>query len=125
MRCLVGCYAGKATRRRGNFDAVVGGPRDTPSTPIHGFVPHVRRQLLGKLKPVQVAQCPLTNLPDSSMGRWGGGVTADQMSWTIWTRPKLVTKIRFVEWTAEGRLSQAAFLGLRTDKTAKDVLPES
>jgi hypothetical protein len=28
-----------------------------------------------------------------------------------WTRPKLVTQIRFVEWTADGRLRHAAFQG--------------
>jgi hypothetical protein len=29
------------------------------------------------------------------------------------------------EWTAEGRLQHAAFLGLRDDKAPKDVLRES
>jgi bifunctional non-homologous end joining protein LigD len=38
-----------------------------------------------------------------------------------WLKPTLVAQIRFVEWTAEGRLRHAAFLGLRTDKAAKDV----
>ncbi|RPH56510.1 MAG: hypothetical protein EHM89_15335 [Acidobacteria bacterium] len=28
-------------------------------------------------------------------------------------KPELVAQIRFVEWTAEGRLRHAAFLGLR------------
>jgi bifunctional non-homologous end joining protein LigD len=72
-----------------------------------------------------VARCPFTNLPDAVTGRWGGGVTADQMSEMQWTRPKLVAQIRFVEWTAESRLRHAAFLGLRTDKDAKDVTRES
>jgi ATP-dependent DNA ligase len=67
----------------------------------------------------------ITNLPDAVTGRWGGGVTTDQMSEIQWTRPKLVAQIRFVEWTAEGRLRHAAFLGLRTDKVAKDVTRES
>jgi len=33
----------------------------------------------------------------------------------------LVAQIRFVEWTAEGRLRHAAFLGLRSDKSAREV----
>jgi bifunctional non-homologous end joining protein LigD len=42
----------------------------------------------------------------------------------VWTRPKVVVQIRFVEWTAEGRLRDAAFLGMRPDKSAKEVLRE-
>jgi bifunctional non-homologous end joining protein LigD len=38
-----------------------------------------------------------------------------------WTRPQLVAQVKFVEWTGEGRLRHAVFLGLRTDKAAKDV----
>jgi bifunctional non-homologous end joining protein LigD len=41
-----------------------------------------------------------------------------------WTRPKLVAHIEFVERTAEGCLRHAAFLGLRQDKSAKDVRRE-
>ena len=33
-------------------------------------------------------------------------------------------QIKFVEWTAEGRLRHSAFLGLRSDKHAKDVRRE-
>ena len=37
-----------------------------------------------------------------------------------WVTPVLA-QIRFVEWTAEGRLRHAAFLGLRSDKSAREV----
>jgi bifunctional non-homologous end joining protein LigD len=33
-----------------------------------------------------------------------------------WVRPKLVAQIAYAEWTADGKLRQPAFLGLRTDK---------
>ena len=33
----------------------------------------------------------------------------------------IVVQVRFVEWTAEGRLRHAAFVGLRTDKEAAEV----
>ena len=40
-------------------------------------------------------------------------------------RPKLVAQISFQEWTADRRLRQPVFLGLREDKAARDVmLPE-
>jgi hypothetical protein len=49
------------------------------------------------------------------------GVTVDEMRAIQWVKPELVAQIRFVEWTAEGRLRHAAFLGLRQDKSARDV----
>jgi bifunctional non-homologous end joining protein LigD len=43
-------------------------------------------------------------------------VTADEMREMQWVVPEFVAQIRFVGWTAEGRLRHAAFLGLRSDK---------
>lgn len=50
--------------------------------------------------------------------------SVDEMREFQWTRPELVVQIRFVEWTAEGRLRHSAFLGLRTDKRATEVRRE-
>jgi len=33
-----------------------------------------------------------------------------------WVRPRLVAQLAYAEWTADGKLRQGAFLGLRTDK---------
>jgi hypothetical protein len=63
--------------------------------------------------------CPFVGLPVVKSSRWGGGVTADEMREMQWVKPELVAQIRFVEWTAEGRLRHAAFLGLRSDKSAR------
>jgi bifunctional non-homologous end joining protein LigD len=90
-----------------------------------GFTPHIRRELLDKLRPLVQPDCPFANLPDSSTGRWGGGVTADQMHAMRWTRPMLIAQVRFTEWTADHRLRHAAFLGLRADKAAKEVTRET
>ena len=38
--------------------------------------------------------------------------------------PTLVAEIRFTEWTAAGRIRHPAFLGVRTDKPATDVVRE-
>jgi bifunctional non-homologous end joining protein LigD len=46
------------------------------------------------------------------------------MSEMRWVKPKIVAQIRFVEWTAEGHLRHAAFLGLRHDKVARHVRRE-
>jgi DNA ligase D-like protein (predicted ligase) len=107
---LVGYYEGKELHFAGKVRA--------------GLVPHARRELLGKLKPLQVKECPFANLPDTDVGRWGGGITADQMREMHWMKPRLVAQIRFVEWTAEHRLRHAAFLGLRLDKAAEEVRRE-
>ena len=43
---------------------------------------------------------------------------------THWTRPELVAQIGFAEWTTDGRLRQARFLGLRDDKDPDEVVRE-
>jgi len=42
-----------------------------------------------------------------------------------WVRPTLVAEIGFTEWTTAGRLRHPRFLGLRDDKSAKQVVRES
>lgn len=44
---------------------------------------------------------------------------------TSWVRPRLVAQIAFHEWTAEGRLRQPVYLGLRRDKPARACTWES
>ena len=43
---------------------------------------------------------------------------------THWVEPELVAQIAFTEWTRDGRLRHPRFLGLRTDKPARDVIRE-
>jgi bifunctional non-homologous end joining protein LigD len=108
---LVGFYEGRKLQFAGKVRA--------------GFIPHVRREVLEKLKPLGTSVCPFANLPDASSGHWGTGITVDQMAEMQWTKPQLVAQIRFTEWTAENRLRHAAFLGLRLDKSAKEVSREA
>jgi DNA ligase D-like protein (predicted ligase) len=107
---LVGYYEGKSLRFAGKVRA--------------GFVPHTRRQVFEKLQPLKTTRCPFPDLPMESSSRWGGGITAEEMKEMTWTRPEAVAQIRFVEWTGEGRLRLAKFLGLRLDKAARDVRRE-
>ncbi|MBA3676552.1 MAG: DNA ligase D [Sphingosinicella sp.] len=41
-----------------------------------------------------------------------------------WVKPQLVAEIAFAEFTAEGVVRHASFLGLRSDKPAKEIVPE-
>lgn len=42
-----------------------------------------------------------------------------------WVKPKLVAEIAFAEFTAEGVVRHASFLGLRSDKKAAEVIEEA
>lgn len=39
-----------------------------------------------------------------------------------WVEPQLIAEVQFKEWTEDGMLRQASFLGLRDDKPARDVV---
>ena len=52
-------------------------------------------------------------------------MTAEQMREMQWLKPVVVAQVRFVEWTAEGHLRHASFLGLRADKSARDIRRET
>jgi DNA ligase D-like protein (predicted ligase) len=49
-------------------------------------------------------------------------------AWRIgvhWVSPELVAEVRFTEWTREGQLRHPRFMGLRTDKSAREVVREA
>src|SRR6516162_7263218 len=71
-----------------------------------------------------VLHAPFINLPEKSKGRWGLGITPAVMKRCEWVKPVLVAHVKFTEWTLDNQLRQPVFLGLRTDKEAKDVVRE-
>jgi len=68
--------------------------------------------------------CPFANLPSSKTSLWGEGMTAEQMAQMQWLKPKLVCQVRFTEWTRDGHLRHADYLGLRPDKSPTEVIRE-
>ena len=42
-----------------------------------------------------------------------------------WVKPDTVVEVKFAEWTADGKLRQPIFIGLRDDKEARDVHREA
>ena len=51
-------------------------------------------------------------------------VPAEAKRDAVWVRPELVAQVRFATWTADDVVRQAAFLGLREDKAAREVRRE-
>jgi len=41
-----------------------------------------------------------------------------------WVRPEIVVQVAFIEWTVHGKLRHPRLLGVRTDKTAREVVRE-
>jgi bifunctional non-homologous end joining protein LigD len=87
-----------------------------------GFTPHLRSQVFDRIRDLQTARCPFANLPSTKSGHWGEGITADEMQALRWVKPVQVVEVSFAEWTRDGSLRHAAFMALRDDKAARDVV---
>jgi ATP-dependent DNA ligase len=89
-----------------------------------GFVPALRRSVFTQFRGLEIAKCPFVNLPERGKGRWGEGLTAEDMEQCRWLKPHLVASIEFPEWTPEKRLRHPKFVALRDDREAKEVVRE-
>jgi ATP-dependent DNA ligase len=70
---------------------------------------------------LSISKCPFRNLPESGKGRWGEGLTADDMKKCRWLKPQLVAAIEFLEWTLDNHLRHPKFVALRDDRVAREV----
>ena len=112
-----------------NFDALIIGYYESSkliyvARTRNGFTPASRVELFKKLRPLEIAECPFTNLPEARAGRWGQGLTIAKMRDCRWLRPDLVGQFEFVEWTPDNHLRHTRFIALRNDKRPKDVRRE-
>ena len=76
------------------------------------------------LQPLKTDRCPFVNLPISKTGHFGEGVTKEDMAELQWLHPKVVAQVGFTEWTTSGMLRHATFMGLRDDKSPKEITRE-
>jgi bifunctional non-homologous end joining protein LigD len=90
----------------------------------NGFAPLMRREIFEKAKKLITSKCPFVNLPESHKGRWGQGLTAEDMKKCVWVRPKLVAQVEFLEWSGADHLRHARFVALRDDKDPRTVVKE-
>jgi bifunctional non-homologous end joining protein LigD len=89
-----------------------------------GYSQAMLREIHNRMAPLRTEKCPFANLPTERSGRWGQGITRSAMAKCVWLKPKLVCQVRFTEWTRDGGLRHPAFLGLREDKAAREVVRE-
>jgi bifunctional non-homologous end joining protein LigD len=89
-----------------------------------GFSERALATLYDGLQKIKSTTCPFINLPEKRLGRWGQGITPAIMKRCHWVEPVLVAQVKFTEWTDDGQLRQPVFLGLRTDKEAREAVRE-
>jgi bifunctional non-homologous end joining protein LigD len=78
-----------------------------------------------RIAPIGRRSCPFVNLPSTRSSHWGEGVTREDMAALKWVMPSVVVEVAFTEWTRDNNLRHAAYVGLREDKRAGDVVRES
>ena len=76
-----------------------------------GFSQQSLAEMYRLLKPLERSSSPFTTTPKTNER-------------PHWTKPEVVVEVRFNEWTADGKLRQPIFLGIRTDKPATEVRRE-
>jgi bifunctional non-homologous end joining protein LigD len=90
-----------------------------------GFTPHSRGEIMRRLSPIGRRTCPFVNLPSVRTSHWGEGIAAEDMASLEWVKPVVVVEVAFTEWTRDGNLRHASYVGLREDKPARDVRRET
>lgn len=78
-----------------------------------GFNQAMLKQLHGQMQPLERPASPLAK-----------PLTAAQARGVHWIEPQLVGEVEFAEWTREDLVRQAAFIALRSDKPATQVVRE-
>ena len=89
---LVGLFAGEKLRYAGKVGT--------------GYTQKILADVSRRLRPSGV--CPFAVRPKEKGAHWA--------------KPELVAQIGFTEWTGEGKLRHPTFLGLRSDKKAREIL---
>jgi bifunctional non-homologous end joining protein LigD len=78
-----------------------------------GFDTKLLLDLRSRLDTMEIAKPPFTK---------GSGLPRLRAHWV---RPEIVVQVGFIEWTVHGKLRHPRLLGIRTDKSPRDVVRET
>jgi bifunctional non-homologous end joining protein LigD len=73
-----------------------------------GFTSAGLGEMYRRLKPLETDTSPFEEVPKTNEK-------------AHWVRPKIVVEVKFSEWTADGKLRQPIYLGVRDDKKPEEV----
>jgi bifunctional non-homologous end joining protein LigD len=76
-----------------------------------GFAAALEKELFAKLQEIAADKCPFTPVPK----------TRERAHWVI---PKFVARVGYAEWTSENHLRQPRFIGLHSEREARDATLE-
>lgn len=116
---VVGGWLPGEGNRTGRIGALLVGYHDVPGDgPLRfagrvgtGFREAELQRLAGLFDDLVTDECPFDPPPPR----------ADLVRGATWLRPELVAELAFGEWTGDGRLRHPSYLGLRSDKPAREV----
>jgi bifunctional non-homologous end joining protein LigD len=116
---VIGGWTEGKGERDGSLGALLMGlPTDDGLTYVGkvgtGFTAATRRELLARLKPLARKSTP-----------FAAPLSRSETALAHFVRPTIVGEVQFAEWTNDGILRQPSWRGLRTDKSAKEVVRES
>jgi bifunctional non-homologous end joining protein LigD len=78
-----------------------------------GFDTKLLLDLRGQLDALEIAKPPFTKAKGLPRLR------------AHWVRPEIVVQVAFIEWTVHGKLRHSRLLGVRTDKSPREVVRET
>jgi bifunctional non-homologous end joining protein LigD len=78
-----------------------------------GFTQKTHKMVRDKLEALAETTSPFVSVPP------------DARKGVRWVKPQMVVQVRFSNWTADDLVRQAAFLGVREDKSASEVVRET
>jgi bifunctional non-homologous end joining protein LigD len=108
-------------RRQGSFGSLVlgvhrNGRLEWVGNVGTGFDAKTIDELMAKLRPLRRDESPFGEVPKMAKVKKGD---------VVWVEPRLVAEVEFAEWTHDEHLRAPSFQGLRDDKSAQDVKPET
>uniref|UniRef100_UPI0025D6F7DC non-homologous end-joining DNA ligase n=1 Tax=uncultured Pseudacidovorax sp. TaxID=679313 RepID=UPI0025D6F7DC len=112
---VIGGYTAPRGSRSG-FGALLLGVYDEQGDLKHagnvgtGFDQRRLAEMHAQLQALDQDECPFTPRPAGEKAQW--------------VRPELVAEVAFGQWTREGKVRQAVFQGLRSDKPARQIVRE-